>query len=251
MKCSEVYRTFFNAGEVTEIRAYGLNAKGPWEGFARGGGIVYGYFDNAEDFGKAAEALDKAGAPGIYFTLNPANPALLARAANRLKAADMKTTATSDKDILLLRWLYIDLDPIRPSGISSTDEELKAALDLRDKIEAWFQETADPVPCMVKAMSGNGAHLLIQLPDLEFKNRMDPGQDYNVLQIKATLAGLHKKFSNKAVGVDVVNYNPSRICKVYGTTARKGDHTPARPHRKSFIEAIVGNQPAEDPQRSE
>lgn len=238
MNCADVYTLFFHPGEVTEIRSFGLNGKGPWQGFARGAGIVYGYFDNAEDFGKAGEALDKAAAPGIYFTLNPCNPALLSRASNRLKAADMKTAATTDKDILCLRWLYVDLDPKRPTGISASDDELAAALALRDKITDWIQEASDNLPTTIKAMSGNGGHALVRLPDLEIRRRDDPGQDHNVLRIKAALAFLHKKFSTPEVEVDVVNFNPSRICKLYGTTARKGDHTEARPHRKSYIEGF-------------
>ena len=62
-KCSDVYLFFFEPGEVVEIRAYGLSRSNKaWEGFAGGNGIIYGYFDNADDFGAAAEALDRAGA---------------------------------------------------------------------------------------------------------------------------------------------------------------------------------------------
>jgi hypothetical protein len=113
----QIYNLFFNPGEVTEIRAFGLS-KGSkaWEGGAGGAGIVYGYFDNPKDFAKAA-AMEQAMAPGIYFTLNPVIPDLLARAANRLKAAGTKSITTSDKDILCIRWLPIDLDPKRPAGI--------------------------------------------------------------------------------------------------------------------------------------
>ena len=74
MTTADVYRLFFTPGEVTEIRAYGLSGKGPWSGFAKGAGIVYGYFDNAEAFGQAADHLERAKAPGIYFVPNPCSP---------------------------------------------------------------------------------------------------------------------------------------------------------------------------------
>ena len=230
MNPADVYRIFFKEEdhEVVEIRAYGLKKSNPaWEGWAGGAGIVYGYFDNPEDFGRAAEALEKAKAPGIYFTLNPVNPDLLARAANRLKAADMKTSTTSDKDIRCIRWLPIDLDPIRPAGISSTATELKKALSLRNKI--WKYMKAEGWEECVPACSGNGAHLAYQLPDLE-------NTPENVQLIRECLAGLAAKFSTAAVEVDEKVYNPARIWKLYGTTARKGDHTKSRPHRKSYIE---------------
>ena len=229
--CSKIYDTFFNAGEVTEIRAYGLSRQNKaWEGWAGGGGIVYGYFDNADAFGKCAAALEAVKAPGIYFVLNPVKPDLLARAANRLKAADQKTVTTSDKDVLLLRWLYIDLDPVRPTGISSSKEELEASIKLRDEINAWAKE-AESAKHIVPAISGNGAHLLIQIRDL-------PNREESINSIKDTLKYLHSKFSNDQVEVDIKVYNPARICKLYGTTARKGDHIPTRPHRRSYIDPV-------------
>lgn len=229
MKCSDVYNLFFNPGEVTEIRAYGLSRQNKaWEGWAGGAGIVYGYFDNAEDFGKCAESLEAAKAPGIYFVLNPVKPDLLARAANRLKAANVKTVTTSDPNIRFLRWLFLDLDPIREKGISSSDEELKESIKLRNDIFRWCKKEWD-ITEMIPAVSGNGAHLMIRFPDLE-------NNEENASSIKDSLAAMHEKFSTDKVDVDTSVFNPSRICKLYGTTARKGDHIPARPHRRSYIE---------------
>ena len=228
MKFEDVYNLFFEPGEVVEIRAYGLSKNNKaWEGWAGGVGIVYGYFDNAEDFGKCADALEAAKAPGIYFTLNPVIPDLLARAANRLKAAGVKSVTTSDKDIQYIRWLPIDLDPIRPTGISSTDDELKAAIKLRKKIWEWMKKKGfkDCVP----AVSGNGAHLVYLLENM-------PNNEDNVEFIRQALAAIAKEFNDGKVDVDKAVFNPARIWKLYGTTARKGDHTKDRPHRKSYIE---------------
>lgn len=223
----KVYNLFFNPGEVTEIRAYGLKRSNPgWEGWAGGAGIVFGYFNNPDDFAKAAAALDQAKAPGIYFTLNPVNPDLLARAVNRLKAADMKSSATSDADIKCIRWLLIDLDPRRPAGISSTDEEIADAKVVREKIIAFFSGKPFSFPLPVRAFSGNGVHAMYRLPDISIEN------DY----VKKWLEYLDGKFSTRRVQVDTKVFNPARIWKLYGTTARKGDHTKERPHRKSYLE---------------
>jgi len=235
MNCSDVYNIFFKPGELTEIRAHGVKGNNKaWEGYAGSDGIVYGYFDNADDFGRCAEALDAAKAPGIYFVLNPIIPDLLARANNRLKAATRKSIATSDKDILFIRWLYIDLDPIRPAGISSTDDELKKAIRLRNKIHKCFKDLG--AKHCIPAMSGNGAHLMVKLKDTELTNRESPSQDPRVIIIKNALNRLAEMFGTKDVDVDRSVYNPSRICKVYGTAARKGDHIKIRPHRRSYIE---------------
>lgn len=234
---SDVYRLFFKPGEITEIRAYGLAGSGPWRGRAWGEGIVFGYFDNAEAFGKAAMGLEKAKAPGIYFVLNPIVPMLFARSANELKAAaGKKARATQDRDILCLRWLYLDLDPMvkMPDGsydkvaqISSSDEELKAAIDLRNKISKWIKKNKGPQG--IPGISGNGAHLLLKLPDY-------PNTEENVALIRDMLRYIKAEFDPVDVEVDQKVFNPSRICKLYGTTARKGSSVKDRPHRKSFIE---------------
>jgi len=227
----DVFDLFFAPGEVTEIRAFGLSGKNAqaWEGWARGGGVVHGYFDDAEAFAQAALSLDAAGAPGVYFVLNPVTPALLARAVNRLKAAGgAKSPATTDKDVLCLRWLYLDLDPKRPAEISASDEELRAAIDLRARIAKWLRQRFG-IPGGIPGMSGNGAHLLLRLPDLE------PTKEHQGL-IKACLRALQAEFGTELVGVDQTVDNPSRICKLYGTVARKGDHTDDRPHRRSYLE---------------
>ena len=66
-------------------------------------------------------------AEGIYITVNPVQPALLARSNNRVKEYAKQTT--SDKDVLRRYWLFIDFDPVRPAGISSSEEEHQAAIE--------------------------------------------------------------------------------------------------------------------------
>ena len=233
----KVYEVFFEPGEVTEIRAYGLSRNNKaWEGWAGGSGVVYGYFDNPEAFGQAAEGLERARAPGIYFTLNPCKPDLLARAANRLKAASGKAPLTSDLDIRCIRWLPIDVDwmPVdggpRPAGISSTDEEMARAIRLRNRISKWMEEEMGAQGGIL-GNSGNGGHLLYRLPDM-------PNSRENVEWLKGALKGLSAKFTGKFGEVDERIFNPSRILKLYGSTVRKGDHTKERPHRVSYVEKI-------------
>lgn len=217
-------------GDVFEVRAFGCEGKKPgYTGWTKS--IVSGYFDNIEDAAKCIEKLDKFAKPdAIYVTLNPVNPALLARAANRLQGSPKATTA--DKDIRVYRNLLLDFDPVRPSGISACDEELELTLELRDYVlqklssEGW----EDPI---VVGMSGNGGHLIYRLPDMV--NSPESKET-----IKATLAGLSAKYSSKYVHVDTSVFNPSRITKVLGTMARKGDDIPERPHRRSYMEMEGG-----------
>lgn len=218
-----VYDGFFHAGEVVEIRAIDVEGAGPWKGRARG--TVSGYFDNAETFAKAAKALDDAQAKGVYFTINPCNPALLARANNHLVANPKNTT--QDTDIVCLRWLPIDLDPKRPAGISATDAEVSTALELGQEITAWLEGEMGFAKG-IRAFSGNGIHVSYRLPDL-------PNDAEHRELVKRTIGIIAAKFTNDKVDVDVKTVNPARIWKLYGTTGRKGDSTADRPHRRSYI----------------
>lgn len=236
----KLMRLFFHDGEVTEIRAHGLSRssrKKTWEGFAAGGGIVYGYYDDAEAFGLAAAAMDAEQAPGIYFVPNPVNPDLLARAANRLKAAGMKSPLTSDADVVCRRWLLVDLDPKRPAGISSTEDELAAAVALRNRIGKWVKEKWGVAG--IPAVSGNGAHLMYRVADL-------PNDSEHAELFRAVLAGLAAQFGTDQVDVDRTVYNAARIWKLYGTMARKGDHVASRPHRRSELHKSWHGKTLED-----
>ena len=227
-----VYNAFFLPNEVTEIRTLGVTGKSKaWEGYARN--IVSGYFNNPIDFAKAALALDQAGAIGVYFTLNPVNPALLGRAHNRLKV--LKAT-TSDRDVLCLRWLYEDFDPVRPAEISSTDEEIEQARLLSSLVFTWLQENGFPPG--LKAFSGNGYHNLLRLPDF-------PNDEEHRSLIKRMLQALSGRFSTEKVKIDESVFNPARIIKLYGTYARKGDNTVNRPYRRSYLnpECLNGWRP--------
>src|ERR1700720_1652661 len=126
------------------------------------GRTLTGYFNDHSLLEKAACNLSGT-APGVYITLNPVRPELLARAANRV-IRDAKN-ATSDADVLLRRWLALDFDPVRPSGISSTDAEHEAALNRARQCQDCLRAEGWPEP--VVADSGNGGHLLyrIDLPN--------------------------------------------------------------------------------------
>ena len=79
-----------------------------------------GYFDY-EHIPAAADAIAKLRSyRGAYVTINPVKTDLLARACNRIRGITREPT-TADSDIAERRWLLIDCDPKRVSGVSSTD----------------------------------------------------------------------------------------------------------------------------------
>jgi hypothetical protein len=220
-------------GDTFELCIIGphKNKSALWSGFAAGDkAVVAGWFTELDKASALAAGLDQEGAKAIYCTLNPCSPNLLARANQRLKAGVGRTT---DAEILQLRNLLIDIDPARPSGISSSIPEHDAALAFAQEIKTFLTEQGWPEPLV--GDSGNGGHLVYRLPDLPIEQ--------NTL-VKSVLEGLEAKYADEngdiirdgiKLGIDQVVFNPARITKLYGTMTRKGDATPDRPHRRSRI----------------
>jgi hypothetical protein len=185
---------------------------------------VSGYFDDPLKLAQCAARLDATGKyAGVYITLNPCDPALLARCCNRVRPYAEATT--SDHDILKRSWLLIDCDPKRPAGISSTDKEHGRAITTA--CGAWDDLRGAGFGDPVVADSGNGGHLLYRL-DL-------PNEQSVTELIQRVLMGVAARCAPDDVDIDLTVYNPARICKLYGTMARKGDSTRDRPHRRSSI----------------
>lgn len=209
----EALSTFAHPGEVFELRILHKNGKRKDSG----------YFDSPLEAANAICALQEAYA-GLYFTPNPARRELLARSYNRLQAYTQ--FMTSDADICSRRWLLIDLDPKRPSGISSTDMEAALSIKKAYHIMNYFK-IAYGFPDCALVFSGNGCHLDYKI-DL-------PNTDEIRDLIHLFLQTLKAKFNDTVIEVDVTSFNASRIWRVPGTWARKGDSIPDRPHRLSYI----------------
>ncbi len=201
---------------VFEIRAPNARLNGSRPGTAAG------YFDNHEAAVKAAVKLS-GHVPAIYTTLNLVDPAVLGRAANRLDPRAKHTT--NDAEITARRWLLLDFDPVRPAGISSSDAEHTATLERALVVRDWLNSQGWPAP--VYADSGNGAHLLYRI-DL-------PNDADSKTLIEAVLKTLASRFDGERVKIDTGVFNASRISKLYGTQACKGDPLPDRPHRMARI----------------
>ena len=170
---------YFEPGDVVEIRA-----------FKNRRCTISGYYD---DFDRLAEDVVRISrlVGGVYVTLNRINRDLLARRTNRYE--EFAETTTSDNQVQRRRWFPIDLDPVRPAGISASNEEHEAALARAQQIRQFLVETlAWPEP--VLADSGNGAHVLVRA-DL-------PNDEASTNLIQAGLKALAAKFTDTKVVVD-------------------------------------------------
>ena len=188
------------------------------------GHTASGYFDSPESLAESAAKWD--GKANLYFTLNPVNPALMARVSNRI--ADKAETTSADVDVIRRRWLFIDIDPDRPSGISSTEDERQAARLVLDEVVSFLDNKDWPQP--IVAMSGNGWYLLyaISLPN-------DPS---SLELVQGVLESLATRFNNEAVHIDTTVCNAARLAGLIGRMKVKGDFLTDRPHRRSQLESV-------------
>jgi hypothetical protein len=207
-------------GQVTEMRALNCTLAGE-----RRSGTFSGYYNREHIDRLIADVQRIASASGVYFTPNPIQPALLARSPNSARIIRDKEPTTSDKDVLQRHWLLIDVDPVRPAGISSTASEKAAAEGVATAIDYWAWERGWK-PGII-ADSGNGCHLLLpcNLP-------ADDGR-----RVERLLKMFDAEFSTPAAKVDVTTFNPARIWRLYGSLACKGADAPdlGRPWRVSRI----------------
>jgi hypothetical protein len=213
---------FVEPDQVVELRALHVQ---------RGRGrphVESGFFDGAHLVAMAKAALELTDvARGVYYSLNPLRPDLLARRCNRTDWANEGELA-KDKDVLRRRWLLVDADPVRDPLVSATEEEKALAREAVERVRDFLRARGWPDPVLCD--SGNGYHLLYRV-DL-------PADDGGV--VKRVLQALAARFDTVRVKIDQTVFNPARICKLPGTMARKGDHTPLRPYRRARLLEVPG-----------
>lgn len=187
--------------------------------------------EEEKHFGDPDAALDWAaqmsGKRPLYAVLNPIDPGC--------RQSETWKSAAKDEHIRALRWLPLDADPKRAPDTCSTEAELAAA---KARMSAVLSFLRGEIPCLdqsiVRALSGNGAHGLIRLPDYP------PSETPRLKRIGDALAAM---FSDDAVSIDRTVFNPARIWRVYGTLNVKGANTPERPHRLARLLIEEGFEP--------
>lgn len=179
-------------------------------------GTKWGCFD---DYDKALAAVENEPSEhrAAWFSLNPLN--VLGLEVNPVRLIPHKR---ADKaDIALRVHLLLDFDPPRPADTSSTDAEKKAASEEMLNCREYLTSRGWPRPLV--GDSGNGWHLVYNI-DL-------PNDDESELLVKSVLSRLKELFPM----LDAGNVEANRLCKLYGTWARKGQHSDERPWRRSAI----------------
>lgn len=203
-------------GRCLEVRAFHRFGKG----------IIGGYFNDAGKVAKAIEAIH--GEFNVFAGLNPRKREIANEPLNELRKSPVYV-AGKDTDVLGREWLLIDIDPERPANTSSSDDELKLALDVRSQIMEMLRGRG---VTPIKAISGNGAHLLVRVYEPENK-----GAYAGLNACKSILTHLNHEFGIEGkVVIDRSVSNLSRLTRFYGSVNSKGECSNERPWRLSGIE---------------
>jgi hypothetical protein len=214
---------FFRPDDVLEVRFLGVRRQGRTAaGWLRAGRIP-ALAGTIASYGDLSNA--------VYFTPQRLRADVLGRSRPELFAivfrdgAKCRPELTGDADVLGRRFLIVDVDPVRPAGVSATDAEKEAARHVAASVKSPWWACSRPAR-------------------RRFGERVPP-----VLPAPGRAAGRAGRRGNRSArpaarrpGPPVrhagrqgryAGYNASRIVKVPGTWARKGPNTTARPHRQS------------------
>jgi hypothetical protein len=196
-----------------------------------------GYFS---DVTKALAAVAGDGEyRAVWFSLNVCPGVPAGFEPNRLYKASgrFKKTDYTGRQLLL-----IDCDPKRKADTASTAVQKASAKLQALAIREYLRTLEFPGP--VFADSGNGYHLLYALNETN--------DEATEKLVKDFLAGLSVKFTNDESTVDTGNFEANRICKLYGTVARKGSD-PSLWRRSEVLEVPTRSTelPAKDGQKRE
>lgn len=177
--------------DYTELRIFGR------------GKTFSGYFNNVDGVIAAAREYNDC---SIYFTINPLKHAISGRAQcdKVMRATGKDVPTTSDNDVSYRRWLFIDIDPERPSGTNATDDEKACAQQVAINVANYLHAKGWQMPVMCD--SGNGYHLFYATDMANHKN--------TTKLLEKWYAALDAAFSHPQAHIDVSVKNAARICKL-------------------------------------
>lgn len=179
-----------------------------------------GYYHNIDNLIRDIEPLSERPNMQIYFVLNTIKEDCYDRQQQERMVEKPKNT-TTDADIEGRNFILLDFDPERPSGVGSTDEQLKDAHTVAKKVYTFLVEQG--FTSLIVCKSGNGIHCLVPI---KLANSAD-----NTKLVERFLKAIAMLFNTETVHIDTKVGNASRICKLYGTYAKKGSNTTDHPWR--------------------
>jgi hypothetical protein len=204
-------RRVFEPGDIIEIR-------GLWDGGAKSA-----FFDDIETAARYSVWLNGEGV-NTYFTLNPIVGSSRTAQSHVLNVPRLSSLrSTRDEDVACRNLYLVDIDPVRESGVASTEAELAAAKLVASQVREYLLGLGWPEP--VEVASGNGCHLLFKADRCSTDS----------VDWKVVLRLLADRFDTDEAHIDTSVWNASRISRLPGCRNRKGVETEERPHRLAKV----------------
>lgn len=205
------WNIFVGEGNFTEVRILGK--------------FQYsGYFRSADNLIEQIKPYTELDDEQCYFVLNDIDEACYGRQQCEKMVKSPKVT-TSDQNITHRKWVLIDYDPVRVTGTNATDEEFELAHKKAQDVYAFLRKQGFNNPVICK--SGNGWHTVFRC-DL-------PNDEATRDLLSRFLQSISVMFTDSKVDIDESVFNAARVCKLYGTVAKKGANLDERPWRMSEI----------------
>jgi len=229
------YLAFLGVDEHEFVELAGLGTKTVYVGGARG---VEAIIELAKMGGMLTAGRGSRPLDGLYIVANRAVHAVGAR--YEPNTWHVGLDRVKDHQIERRRVLYIDLDPARIPGTSSTAAERQAARKAAEAVIGTLKLHLDDRSTIGLGFSGNGfqVHVAVDLPNT-------PQVEATIRTLLAVLAALHGGDHGYGhhVDVDTTVYNAGQLAPAFGTMKRKGhdntgdepDPIHRRPHRRSWF----------------
>lgn len=183
-----------------------------------------GYFSNVEKLIDTIKPYAEMDDEQIYFVLNKIDAACYGRQQSEKMIKSPKIT-TNDNDIVKRSFVFVDFDPVRKSGTNASNEEFEYAHKRAQQVFLFLRNQGFCEPIICK--SGNGLHLVYKV-DM-------PNDSETTETLKRFYEYLASVYTDEKVDIDTKVFNLARLCKLYGTMAKKGANLQDRPWRMSEI----------------
>jgi RecA-family ATPase len=123
------------------------------------------------------------------------------------------------------RWMFLDVDPIRPDGVSATEEEKDLARNLAWAVDEFLSDLGWPPPLIID--SGSGIHLFYRISL--------PSNELIKAHCSKFLRAISEVFSTATVRIENDLFGAQQMARVPGSWNRKGPGTGDRPHRPVLV----------------
>lgn len=171
---------------------------------------------------------------GCFVHQNELRPSVAARQEQDKWVAVKRGDGIKATHIASRRAFYVDLDPTRDDGVSSTRMEQHQALERANTAAALLAEILGDDRALGYGSSGNGAHVHVALASLANDAEVES-------LIRECLTATDTLLSDATVKVDTTVCDARRIAPLFGTLKRKGAHyadpsvppDERRPHRRT------------------